>query len=405
VAILNERRRRVYPRLLLITVAFWGIVLFPAFWVVRARDGHQYGSDFTVYWSAASLAKRGDAPQVYEILPLHTQEQRVAEDIQPFPWHYPPQFLAMLLPLALLPYAVALAAWELATAGAFLFIFKRVTHAKHTVALMLAALPALILAFGFGQNGFLTAALLGGGLLLLEDRPLLGGGLLGIISYKPHLAPLAFVALLAGRRWRALAGAISSAAALALGSLAVLGWDTWVAFWKDLPVAAKVLDESGSWEQMPTFYAAIRLAGGSPTVARVAQVFVALAVVAAVGWLWHRGARTELRNAAVAVGTLVASPYAFIYDLPLAVLAMAWLFGATDARPWRLSERVIVGLVAVLPVTTWPLAALTGVQLGPIFLSGLLVIIVRRAVQSPLPIAAETSVATAQPSLHPSATA
>jgi hypothetical protein len=269
---------------------------------------------------------------------------------------------------------------------------------------MVAVFPTLIVGLMFGQNGFLTAAFLGGGLLCLNERPVVGGSLLGLVTYKPQLAPIAFLALIASRRWRALGAAFGSALLTALASLVVLGWDTWRAFLTALPAASRFIDEPGRWEKMPTFYAAIRLAGGTPTLARIAQVFIALAVVAAVGWLWHRGARPELRNAAVAVGTLVASPYAFIYDLPLAVLAIAWLFHTTGEHPWRRSERAIVGLVAALPVATWPLAALTGIQLGPLLLSALFALIVRRALQSPAPVG-EASARTARPALDISATA
>jgi len=61
------------------------------------------------------------------------------------------------------------------------------------------AFPGTFQNFIQGQNGFLSAALLGGGLVILERFPLTGGMLLGALSYKPHLAALIPVALLAGR--------------------------------------------------------------------------------------------------------------------------------------------------------------------------------------------------------------
>jgi len=61
-----------------------------------------------------------------------------------------------------------------------------------------------------GQNSTWTAALFGGGLSLLERRPLLAGGLLEL------LIP---VALLAGRHWRA-----SEGVAVSLGDRDVAYW-------------------------------------------------------------------------------------------------------------------------------------------------------------------------------------
>ncbi len=377
--LLNERRRYVYPRLLLATIAVSGILYFPVAWTIRARDGHHYGNDFAVFWSAASLAEEGDAPNAYDIARLHARETSVTPEIQVFPWHYPPQFLVMLLPLALLPYAAALAAWELVTGGLFLLACRPVVNARRWAGVSACALPAVLMALGFGQNGFLTAGLLGGGLLALDNRPVMAGGLIGLLSYKPHFAPLAFVALLAGRRWRALGAAVSSAALLALASLAVLGWDTWRAFRADLPLSAEALDDPSGWKKMPTLYAAVRLAGGGPTLARVLQVLVALSVAGAVAWLWRRGRHSEHRSAAVAIGAVVASPYAFVYDLPLAALAMGWLFRATEGQSWRLWERATVAGVALLPVAAWPLAALSGVQVGPLVLGAFFVLVLRRA--------------------------
>ena len=39
-----------------------------------------------------------------------------------------------------------------------------------------------------GQNGFLSAALIGGGALLLDKRPVLAGLCFGALVYKPQLA-------------------------------------------------------------------------------------------------------------------------------------------------------------------------------------------------------------------------
>jgi glycosyl transferase family 87 len=39
-----------------------------------------------------------------------------------------------------------------------------------------------------GQNGFLTASLIGGTLYLLPTRPVLSRICLGLLTYKPHTA-------------------------------------------------------------------------------------------------------------------------------------------------------------------------------------------------------------------------
>lgn len=52
--------------------------------------------------------------------------------------------------------------------------------------LLAVAFPAVLINIRHGQNGFLTAALLGGALAVLERRPLLAGILFGLLAYKPR---------------------------------------------------------------------------------------------------------------------------------------------------------------------------------------------------------------------------
>jgi hypothetical protein len=49
------------------------------------------------------------------------------------------------------------------------------------------AFPAVFINAAHGQNGFLSAALIGVGLLVMDRRLLLAGLLLGAMTYKPHL--------------------------------------------------------------------------------------------------------------------------------------------------------------------------------------------------------------------------
>ena len=52
-----------------------------------------------------------------------------------------------------------------------------------------------------GQNGFLTAALIGGTLYLIPVRPILAGVCLGLLSYKPQYGLLFPIVLIAAAQW------------------------------------------------------------------------------------------------------------------------------------------------------------------------------------------------------------
>ncbi len=148
-------------------------------------------------------------PTVYN-LPKFIEVQKAIFKVSfLFPWVYPPTYLLVVYPLALLPYLASLAIWLAVTISPYLLVLRRI--APHPLTIWLAlAYPGTFENFFHGQNGFLTTALIGWGLLLLDHSPLVGGFLLGLVSFKPHLMVLVPLALLAGRRWKALAALLAS---------------------------------------------------------------------------------------------------------------------------------------------------------------------------------------------------
>jgi hypothetical protein len=181
------------------------------------RSGVPIGGDFSYYWIASRLAWSGEPASVYDAARLQMWHQEFFRVGTHLIWSYPPTLLLLLLPAAWLPYLASWAVWTLLGLAGYLLIIRR-TAPHHLIIWWALAFPGAFQNFGYGQNGFLSVILLGGGLLLLESNPFLGGLLLGLFSYKPHLAVLVPLALLAGRRWRALAGLLTGAAALVLAS-------------------------------------------------------------------------------------------------------------------------------------------------------------------------------------------
>jgi len=103
--------------------------------------------------------------------------------------------------------AAPLIVFETTTLLFYLIVVQRILAVRGKAWVIPAlAFPATIWTIGYGQNAFLTAALLGAGTLLLDGRPAVAGVLLGMLCYKPHFALLVPVALLAGRRWLAIRG-------------------------------------------------------------------------------------------------------------------------------------------------------------------------------------------------------
>ena len=132
--------------------------------------GRPFGDDFVNYWSGAFLALHGRAAEVYDFAAFHAFEQSVtALSLKYYHYSYPPVLLLLTLPLAFIPYVPALFIWLAATWYAFYRALRLTGHAG--VLLLSIATPALFVNAIGGQNGAITAALLGGGLMLVDRRP------------------------------------------------------------------------------------------------------------------------------------------------------------------------------------------------------------------------------------------
>lgn len=376
---LNERRVRAYPR---IVVALY--VLLIAVWLSPSeglvdRMGKPIGTDFVAFWTAGALAAHGQASAVYDVPALHAAERKtVGAGIDAFPFAYPPSLLLILPVLAALPYLLALPLWLIATFVPFAAVVRRA--APHSATLWLTlALPAAYLNVLHGQAGFLVTALMGGALLLLGRRPVLAGVLLGLLTFKPHLGVLVPIALIAGKRWRAIAAAAVTTALVMLASFAVFGQETWAAFLAGAE-AARVHLETGElpWEKMHTVFAGARLIGIGVAGAYALQAAVSLAVAVMVALAWRRPADPALRSALLVAGAVLAAPYGFEYDLVLLALPIAWLGWHGVRHGFRPGEKVVLLMAWLMPFATPGIAAGLGVPLGPLVLAALFWIVWRR---------------------------
>jgi hypothetical protein len=243
----------------------------------------------------------------------------------------------------------------------------------------------------YGQNGCLSGIFLGGGLLLLDRSPWTAGLLLALLTYKPHLAVLVPVALVAGRRWRALLAMLVWSMALFLATTLALGTHVWVAFISHIFTAIKTLESGGLkifWI-MSSAFAAVILGGGGVVSARILQGAAMLSAIIFVIWVWRRKPSPAVCNAALVLGILLFIPYGYVYDLALLALPLAWLGWEGFTRGWLPGEKTCLVLSWFTPLVLPLLAMTTRVQLFPLVLLALMFLVVRRAVQESLPLTAQ----------------
>jgi hypothetical protein len=210
------------------------------------------------------------------------------------------------------------------------------------------AAPASGIVIVSGQSGFLTGALAIGGFRLAASRPIIAGVLFGLLSVKPQLGVMIPVALLAARNFRTLAAAAVTVIAGGVLSGLVLGWDIWPAWAGQLADYAK--NYPAALDLMPTVYAGALLAGAPKALGLGLQGVAALTVVYIV-WRASRQGIDERAAALALIGTFLATPHAFNYDMPMTSAAIVALFVARrDAgRELRLGELIAAGLAFALP--------------------------------------------------------
>jgi len=141
--------------------------------------GYLIGRDFVNTWMGARGALQGHVASWFD---FDTYNAALRQVFGPnFPEHhssYPPHLLLFTWPLGLLPYLPAYAIWSIA--GLALYVLVAAGGERRTDRLLLLAVaPAVVVNVYGGQNGFLTAALLIGGLSLLDKRPIVSGVLFG----------------------------------------------------------------------------------------------------------------------------------------------------------------------------------------------------------------------------------
>ena len=171
-----------------------------------------------------------------------------------------------------------------------------------------------------------SAALLGGGLLVLDQRPKLAGVLIGLLAYKPQLGVLIPLVLIATGRWTVIAAAAATVLITCAATLRSSACRPWLAFAESLTFVRVVVLEGGDigWQKIQSLFTAVMMWGGKVEIAYTAQIALALGVATSLVWLWRRPVAYELKAAGLACASLLATPYVLDYDLVVLAVAIAF---------------------------------------------------------------------------------
>jgi hypothetical protein len=324
------------------------------------------GRDFINTWMGGrSVFGDGPAawfdPQVYNAVLREMLGPEFGEHF----WSYPPHILLFIWPLGLLPYLPAYIAWCAVGLALYLLACSGAIRREHL--LFLAVAPGVAVCVFFGQNGFYTAALLIGGLLSLDRRPVLAGILFGILTVKPQLGLLLPVILLLERRWVTIASAVATAAALVVATAMLFGWNVWFEFWaKVIPQQQWLTVHGGGllFAMVSSVFYGARLVNLPVAVAWALQGIVAAPAFAAVVWTYWKRRDPALSLALFVTATFLVTPYILNYDMVAFGFVVALLRERTDNT---LADHWLLIAIWTLPVTMM-LAAAAWIPLAPIVL-------------------------------------
>ena len=382
-----ERVRLVAVALLIASAA--GLL----FLVVTAHggvdmQGRPLGTDFSNVYAAGTYVWDGNANAAFDPPQQFAREQAIfGAATQFYGWHYPPYFLFVAVSLAWMPYGLALAIWQAVTLGLYLLTVRGIVTplAPHKgrdayLWLLLAlAFPAVLINAGHGQNGFLTAALMGGALLALDRRPIVAGILFGLLVYKPQYGLLLPIVLGVSGRWKCFAAAAATVAALTIVTTLAFGVSVWHAFLDSTQFTRTVVLEQGNtgWYKIQSIFAWARMWGAPIPLAYALQGAAIIALAAALARLWRSAAPYPLQAAALCIATILATPYSFDYDMML--LAPAIAFVAVDGlhrgfAPW---EKTMLAALWLTPLLARSIALITFVPIGVPAMIAIFVLILR----------------------------
>jgi len=244
------------------------------------------------------------------------------------PYMYPPPFLFLAAPLAWLSPFWAYMLWNVFGLATLTLAGRTAKFPWSAIALCLIA-PSLLYCVAIGQTGLIVSSLLIFSMVLLKTNPILAGIAAGCVIIKPQFAILMPVCFLASRSWRALATAALTGGALCVLSLCIFGFASWQYFLAvGVPMAHYTLTRA--WPVcfqsiMVSPFIMLRSLGAGLGPAYGLQCASTL-TAAAVNWhLWRPDSRVKIPTRMLLTLCLIplATPYAYIYDLPGLTLALA----------------------------------------------------------------------------------
>jgi hypothetical protein len=340
------------------------------------------GIDYADYYAAGRMVIDGNIGQIYNMEAHHAVLESLFGKI-PYllEWIYPPTFLLSIVPLSYLPFDASLVVWlVLSFIPAALAVYF-MTGKNKFAPICFLAFPGTFLNIRWGQNGFLTAALFGFGVYFVESNPMLAGLMFGLLTFKPQMAIFPFIILFFTKKWKALGWSVGFAAALAVLTGLLFGFQTWIDFFSTSLYNAQQL--GASWEAtswgIPTLSTALRTMGMSGWGLTLILLAVAAFAIYCCVRVWKQTQSYSLRLMALVLCLFLSFPYVSLYDFAILGVPFTLLFFEAQKNPKRSFSPLLLCLLWGLPLVCLIIFFQFKLQLCPFVLMGYMIAIVQKA--------------------------
>jgi hypothetical protein len=314
--------------------------------------------DFANYWTAGKLILEGRTDDLFGPQPVYFAHL-VSAFGPNYPWHnwsYPPHYLLIVWPLGFFGYKAAMMLFLGLSVVLYLWSVRRL-GGKDNRLIWIAIIPFLAHNLWVAQNGFLFGGFALAALALREERPVLAGICLGLLTIKPQLGILFPFLLLAERRWTVIASAASSTIVLVFLSAAIFGLETWRGYLGEVvPYQTFVMRElEGTFLAMlPSAYGLLRNLGLDADAALPLHLILAIPVAACTIAAFFLVRRDEDRSILLLLATFVVTPYSLTYDLGMLAAALG-LLGVRQETAASAAKGSLIAIAMLLPAVMMPL--------------------------------------------------
>lgn len=280
----------------------------------RVQGGFESAVDFDAFYLVGKMYWQGIVDKAYYFVDFKQQYVDVYGVSSFMPWTYPPPFNILTALLASFKHSLSYLFFVLISCCSFLFFLYKITRDFFHLTVVFV-FPAIAVNIICGQNGLLTASLIGLFCWLWLRGRVWAGVPLGLMIIKPHLAIGFALLLLLKREWKIiLVAGVTSALCVLLSSL-VMGWDIWAAFLNGVKESKFFLSQ-GVYpiHRMNSFYAFFLSFGVPADWAIILHALIAISACGFIALLVYKNWNLRRLLGVTAFATLFISPYMYDYD-------------------------------------------------------------------------------------------